>query len=49
MGVGEDAFYNPLAVLRATNLPPGMNDLPLPAFDPEFDVVSLGESEYFDR
>jgi DNA-directed RNA polymerase len=43
------AFYNPLAALRATNLPPGMNDLPLPAFDPEFDVVSLGESEYFDR
>lgn len=43
------AFYNPLAVLRATNLPPGTNDLPLPAFDPEFDLVSLGESEYFDR
>jgi len=43
------AFHNPLAVLRATNLPPGTNDLPLPAFDPEFDVVSLGESEFFDR
>jgi len=43
------ALYNPLAVLRATNLPPGTNDLPLPAFDPEFDVVSLGHSEYFDR
>ena len=43
------ALYNPLAVLRATNLPPDTNDLPLPAFDPEFDVVSLGHSEYFDR
>jgi len=43
------ALYNPLAVLRATNLPLDTNDLPLPAFDPEFDVVSLGESEFFDR
>jgi DNA-dependent RNA polymerase len=43
------ALYNPLAVLRATNLPPGTNDLPLPAFDPLFDPVSLGESEYLDR
>src|SRR5262249_12198035 len=43
------AFYNPLAVLRVTNLLPGTNDLPLPAFDPEFDLVSLGESEFFDR
>jgi DNA-directed RNA polymerase len=43
------ALYNPLAVLRATNLPPDTSDLPLPAFDPEFDVVSLGHSEYFDR
>jgi DNA-directed RNA polymerase len=41
--------YNPLAALRATNLPPGTNDLPLLVFDPEFDLVSLGESEYFDR
>jgi DNA-dependent RNA polymerase len=43
------ALYNPLAVLRATNLPSDTNDLPLPAFDPAFDRVSLGESEYFDR
>ena len=43
------ALYNPLGTLRATNLPPGTNDLPLPAFDPEFDVLSLGESEFFDR
>jgi DNA-directed RNA polymerase len=41
--------YNPLAALRATNLPPGANDLPLPDFDIDFDVVALGESEYFDR
>jgi DNA-directed RNA polymerase len=41
--------YNPLAALRATNLPSGANDLPLPDFDIDFDVVALGESEYFDR
>jgi hypothetical protein len=41
--------YNPLAALRATNLPPGTNDLPLPDFDIDFDIVALGESEYFDR
>jgi hypothetical protein len=41
--------YNPLAALRATNLPPEANDLPLPDFDIDFDVVALGESEYFDR
>ena len=40
--------YNVLARLR-DNLPPGTNDLPLPAFDPDFDRLSLGESEYFDR
>jgi hypothetical protein len=41
--------YNPLAALRATNLPPGAIYLPLPDFDIDFDVVALGESEYFDR
>jgi len=41
--------YGPLAVLRAANLPLGTNDLPLPDFDRDFDVVALGESEYFDR
>jgi DNA-directed RNA polymerase len=40
--------YNVLARLRE-NLPPGTNDLPLPDFDPDFDRLSLGESEYFDR
>jgi DNA-directed RNA polymerase len=40
--------YNTLARLR-DNLPPGTNDLPLPDFDPDFDRLSLGESEYFDR
>jgi len=40
--------YNTLARLR-DNLPPGTNDLPFPDFDPEFDALSLGESEYFDR
>jgi len=40
--------YNTLARLRE-NLPPGTNDLPLPAFDPEFDRFALAESEYFDR
>src|SRR5262249_43954674 len=41
--------YNTLARLRADNLPSDTSDLPLPAFDPDFDVVSLGESEFFDR
>ena len=41
--------YGPLAVLRAANLPLGTNDLPLPDFDRDFDVVAIGESEYFDR
>jgi DNA-directed RNA polymerase len=40
--------YNTLARLRE-NLPLGTNDLPLPAFDPDFDRFALGESEYFDR
>jgi len=40
--------YNTLARLR-DNLPPGTNDLPLPDLDPDFDRLSLGESEYFDR
>jgi DNA-directed RNA polymerase len=41
--------YDTLARLRADNLPPGTNDLPLPDFDPGFDGLSIGESEYFDR
>jgi DNA-dependent RNA polymerase len=41
--------YKPLAALRAANLPPETNDLPLPDFDSDFDVIALGESEYFDR
>jgi DNA-directed RNA polymerase len=40
--------YNTLARLRKS-LPPGTNDLPVPNFDPDFDRLSLGESEYFDR
>jgi DNA-directed RNA polymerase len=43
------AVYNALEKLRDANLPAGTNDLPLPAFDPEFDPVRLAESEYFDR
>jgi len=41
--------YDTLARLRADNLPPGANDLPLPDYDPDFDGLSIGESEYFDR
>jgi DNA-directed RNA polymerase len=41
--------FNPLEKLRAANLPAGTNDLPLPTFDPDFDLVRLAESEYFDR
>jgi DNA-directed RNA polymerase len=40
--------HNTLARLR-DNLPPGTNDLLLPDFDPDFDRLALGESEYFDR
>jgi DNA-directed RNA polymerase len=40
--------YKTLARLR-DNLPPGTNDLSLPEFGADFDVVALGESEYFDR
>ena len=42
------ASYNALARLRDINLP-GVNSLPLPEPDPDFDILAVGESEYFDR
>jgi hypothetical protein len=43
------AVHDPLEKLRAANLPEGTNDLPLPDYDADFDIVRLAESEYFDR
>jgi hypothetical protein len=40
------ASYSTLARLRDGN---GANSVSLPEPDPDFDILAVGESEYFDR